>query len=742
MNTEVKKESREYQIQKAEQAISDLVYDKVAIKKAYNYYHGKMDMDQYKHFEENYGIGTPTQIQFIPLIKKHIDYLVGKFLDVPLDMYITCKDQKTLSLINRNKHLKILEELKKTYTRDLYNRVLMLFNNKDNIIPTDPITEKYINSLIEDIDKNYISEYEIAAQNIVKYLTQSNSIDLDNKARLLLTDLLISGTLYFRVQPTYSNDNIEIEGLNPINTFVEKDPNNYYLNTSSRAVIRYYMNIDQILSKYNKELSKEDKEKLKNELSRSTYHDGQRYIIRANGPVSAAGVEDSEYATGILGGLEATPVWDGNSGMYGYNNRLIVVYEVEYLETDDDGVMHRYSVVKIGTDTYIVRKRDLNVIRSSDNPNKCTLSVNGLFMTTRQNFPFSLVLATADLQDMYNVLYFIRNNAIAVSGTKGIAVDFSKIPTFLDEDDETNRLLKFMAYVKQGFAALDTSQSEAGQSMPNAVFNTYDMSLSYQSIQALDLAIEKIEQLASNTTGAFREAIGGIEQRDPVNNVKVGIDQSLIVTKIYFANMSLGLRQLFLDCLNIGKIVYKNGIKGTIILGEKQRNIFVALPEHYTVTDYDINLSDTQSAIRDLETIKMYNLELIKSGQITADVIIEAIGCKSITEYKQLTLNAIKKQKEEVQNITQIQQQIQQYDQALKEAQKQIEKLQSDLEKQIRENDSLRKQNQDSDIKWYTAKSKAENDKERNKIEEKKANIEYMQFFDNNPRNNEVNFSK
>lgn len=59
---------------------------------------------------------------------------------------------------------------------------------------------------------------------------------------------------------------------------------------------------------------------------------------------------------------------------------------------------------------------------------------------------------------MYNILFFLRNNAIAVSGTKGIAVDFSKIPTFLDEEDETNRLLKFMAYVKQGFAALDTSK--------------------------------------------------------------------------------------------------------------------------------------------------------------------------------------------------------------------------------------------------------------------------------------------
>ena len=61
--------------------------------------------------------------------------------------------------------------------------------------------------------------------------------------------------------------------------------------------------------------------------------------------------------------------------------------------------MHRYSVVKIASDIYIVRDVDLNVVRSMDNPKECTLSVNGLFMTTRQNIPFSLVLATADLQD-------------------------------------------------------------------------------------------------------------------------------------------------------------------------------------------------------------------------------------------------------------------------------------------------------------------------------------------------------
>ena len=58
-----------------------------------------MDLDQYKHMEENYGIGTPTQIKFIPLIKKHVDALVGHFIDLPLNIQISCKDESTLSNI-------------------------------------------------------------------------------------------------------------------------------------------------------------------------------------------------------------------------------------------------------------------------------------------------------------------------------------------------------------------------------------------------------------------------------------------------------------------------------------------------------------------------------------------------------------------------------------------------------------------------------------------------------------------
>jgi len=77
--------------------------------------------------------------------------------------------------------------------------------------------------------------------------------------------------------------------------------------------------------------------------------------------------------------------------------KLIPVYEVEWLETDKDFVMQRYSSVRIGGDIYIINGKDEKVIRSKDNPNYASLTVNGVYFTNRTSEPYSLMLACADL---------------------------------------------------------------------------------------------------------------------------------------------------------------------------------------------------------------------------------------------------------------------------------------------------------------------------------------------------------
>jgi hypothetical protein len=54
--------------------------------------------------------------------------------------------------------------------------------------------------------------------------------------------------------------------------------------------------------------------------------------------------------------------------------------------------------------------------------------------------------------------------------------------------------------------------------------------------------------------------------------------------------MDIVTAEMLLDALNVAKRVYKNGLTGTIILGDKYQKIFTALPEYFTLSDHDIHI--------------------------------------------------------------------------------------------------------------------------------------------------------
>lgn len=98
----------------------------------------------------------------------------------------------------REKQLKISAEVFNYLQQYLKNNIIAaIIENKE--IVNDPFIEKEINSIQQDIDQSFVSEYEIAAQNILDYLRQSRNIDLKRKMAELLTDLLVTGTCYYRV---------------------------------------------------------------------------------------------------------------------------------------------------------------------------------------------------------------------------------------------------------------------------------------------------------------------------------------------------------------------------------------------------------------------------------------------------------------------------------------------------------------------------------------------------------------
>ena len=715
-------------IDKTDEAISELVYDKYELQKAYNYYNGKRDKEQFRYLEENFGIGSPTSVEFTPLLKKHVDALVGEYLGTPILPKISCKDSDTISNITREKQLQITQGIVKFLKEHLNNSLLSFIDGKDI---TDKSIKQQLDKIIQDIDQSFISQYEIAAQNIVQYIMQSRETDLLTKLRQLLTDLLITGYTFFRVKSSSNGSNIEIEVLNPLNTFIDRNPESPYVKNSYRAVVRYWLTKSQILAKYGKELNEEDLAQLKEKCDES-----EASIYR-----SAYGGNPTIITNDYLESEPPLPGYPDNE--YGTRRfQLIPVYDVEWLETDDTFTMHRYNTIRIGNDIYILRGKDKTAVRSKDNPKFCSLSVNGVYFLNRSQQPYSLILKCAHLQDRYDLLIYYRDNLIANSGTAGTIMDMSLLPANLGVN-WPERVQKWLAYKKAGIQWIDTTQegrNDNGNAPINTIFNGFDDTLKAQAVQAIELAIQSVEQTTSSITGVFRERLNGIEQRDAVTNIKQGVANSFIVTKHYFQQMDLITCEIILDSLNQAKKVYKKGLTGTIILGDKYQQIFTALPEHFTVTDYDIHVISSTQVMEDLQTLKQMIPEFVKSQSLAPDIIFEALTSKSLTDLKYKVKKAMQIQKEEnnqimqlQQNLEQAQQQMQQMQQELQQAQQKVQQLDEARLKLEQEKIQL-----DYQVNWYKAQTDRTYKNKANEIDEKKVELELLQLRDGNPYNDQI----
>jgi hypothetical protein len=397
-----------------DRAINELVYDKTKIVKAYNYYHAKRDPEQFRHLEENYGIGTPTSVEFVPLVKKHIDVLIGEYLSTPVLPKVSCKDKDTITNIQKQKDSFLNNSIANELNLHLKNSLEAQIKGET----ISPLLPQDLEDLKKKLEGSFISDYEIAGQNIVDYSMMSRNIDFLNKRKILLTDLLVSGTAYYQVVPSSGNTNVEVRILNPVHTFIDRNPESTYLNKSYRGVIRNYYTKDQILNKYGTLLKKDD---LKELDALDPYSEDGSTTTYLRSYESFVSSDSTEHSSGILGGFEVTSIlpFERNTSKY---FRLYPVYEVEWLQTDkEDGkyIMNRYEGVRINHDIYIATGKSPNVVRSIDSPTECSLSINGMFYSDRNGDPFSLIIATANLQDKFDCLNFYRDNIIAESGSVG-----------------------------------------------------------------------------------------------------------------------------------------------------------------------------------------------------------------------------------------------------------------------------------------------------------------------------------
>jgi hypothetical protein len=221
------------------------------------------------------------------------------------------------------------------------------------------------------------------------------------------------------------------------------------------------MTPEEIEIKYGDFLPEKDLKKIKDWKN---FYDEEGNFALITGQTARCG----HVGSGILAGVEVHPFEDDSNEFHRFD--LVPVYEVEWIDSKkEDGkwIGYTYNVTRIGNDIYVLEDNSISMPRDIDAPNEPRLSINGLWFTNGHGAPYSLMLATADLQDKYDLNMYLKDNAAALAGTRGAIIDIGMIPEWLGDSPE-ERVIKYQAYRKVGAAIIDSAQE--GMQLTNQVY--------------------------------------------------------------------------------------------------------------------------------------------------------------------------------------------------------------------------------------------------------------------------------
>lgn len=610
--------------------------------KAYTIRNGKRPRSKFEYLQKAYGVFFPAKIRHIPVLKSMFDAIIAIDQTSSLDYKITSRDIETLKGSQEEQKNKIVKE----FVAMAKNQIAAMsewYNAQktgEEMLPPEKMDERKIKKLINSISTNFKSELEINAQDFLESMIQR--LELEIMTSIMCEDLMTAGMEFYQVKAVEVGKRPIVRPINPLDVHFKKDPNKKFLKDHSRVLLKEKVNISDLLANYGHKMKTADVKRMLESCD-----------VNINGSSKFWDMKDMSYTA-----MRKDNAVNSYAELYEkevtlYYGEWIANTEIDYEESYLEGRevkykkkkkyrKDRYEGYRVNDDIYFGLGPSEFVYRPADDPGECYLTINGAFYNDRNGEPYSLVLNTEDIADKIDMLHYIWESMIAMSGNKAAIINYRAIPTWLG--DKKERVIKWLGMVKQGAAIVDPSQPGAKD------FNNsgqLDMSIDASISVILDM-IRYLEEVAGKITGVSRQMIGSITPQDLKGTTEAAINQSSLVLQPFFFTHNSLVKQMLTDVLNVGRLCYSKGHVGSYILGDMQQKIFSIDNEKFWLSDFDVWLSNSGDEHKSIEELKALSIELVKASQIDAMDAVSMNTIKSLTRIKDTLKKSIefKEQKE------------------------------------------------------------------------------------------------
>lgn len=735
--SEQEKLTKEYLVSNIDKHISELFYtDRTFEKKCLDFAQGVRNAEDLSYLTDNYGVSNPLDVPFVPILRKRINHLVNKHLQNNLDYLVTCQNKEGIDYKMQSKKYAILNDISKKITQIAEYNKKMLELNKDL---KDYNIEEIINELKAKYGDEWQSDIEIAAYDYSQYYI--DRYDLKHKINEAFYHFIVTGQPYYRCYIRELGKDPVFEVIPSEELFVDRYDKEEWIKDHKRVVRCQYMTSQEIINRFGHYFNEDEKKQIQKMLfSRTNHYNKTPHLVRdSDGFIFYNPEQTNELQLIRVFHVE----WISNNPVENDNEELLLVdsmmNNIQKVRMRED----RYEgyKIEIGNGLYFGCGKSKYVNRSLSDPYSCGLSYNGFRYRYRNGLPYSIVWASRDIQNMYDIIYFQLNTLYTSIMPGGPITVLETIPNEYGDTPE-ERFTKSIGYRKLGYGQLVSLSQEGYEQI--AGFNQWGANVPSNVdgnlLQALQTQLELLEQQLDNLMGITRQSLGELEERDGKGTTAMAITQSEIVNKHLYYLISMFTKKALTDIVNLARITHSSGFVGSYVLGNSQK-IFTIDPETFVLADYNIHFSDD---LEDIEKLKLSN-EMIMSAlsnqtldlKKSFDVLME----KSISMKKRI-IDRIGKEQQEANNKA-----VQEMSQQLEEMSKQLEQLQKENEKLKQTADKLKEKeimlkeqqmliNKEIEEKKIQVEENIWLDRKRLKEEELKKEV--LQIVDNNPYNNKI----
>ena len=645
------------------------IFTRDKIDEQYDLFNGKRSQEAYSHITKTYGIEYPAgKMKHVPLIRPMFNELVSELEERNLDFSVYAEDPDSVA--------EKVNQVSETMLQDIVNAIQTSNTPEELDAEFDKLEQEY---------RKFQTDVEINAFKLLRNYIERHKLYRELSDNWL--DKLISGMEYYRVHLNRLNED-------PIYTVI-KPGDLFYADNNVRTVAECdwacyitEMSPVEIIDMYGDRMSDDDIKTLEDYLD--MYQKDAFYKLRPGETM------DSLYHLGPTNTI--------------YSNQKLTMYHVEYKSLREIRYMEspnkyapEYPFIKYIDDTELyklttkkkklVKKRyvqdlyhgirigdaggiyiDLGKyqfpVRSMAEPSKVRLTFNGYTYNGKIR-PYSLLKETRDLQDIYDILHWHKENLIALSGTKGSFMDLSQMPDF-GTGKLADNIKMYFYYRKMGASFINRSQEGADRSFNQ--FQPYDDTLG-AGLNAILLMIQHIENTASRITGVSPQRMAQIKPDAGKGTTEMNLNQSSLITEYLFNQHDEMVEYALNDIINALHVAYPEGTSGSFISNDGKSQ-FYKLDERFPMSDYAVHLTTKKSDSRKVDELKQLSLLMVKQGTMAAQDLFIFFKKDSLPSILQEVEDNINKRSQAQQ---QMQMQMAQMQQQMESAtgQAEIQKLQA-----------------------------------------------------------------